>query len=228
MICVVVDIDDTLVITDQRMQSIWQKILDPRIPLKAVETMSLEQIFMKYASPEQKTRIGDFQKRFWDIVLCQEEVGIELLKLHKPIPHAADILQQWKKQAKLIYLTGRTENTRQLTLTELKHFNFPTINTELHMFKPQDYERARGTNPKGATLVEAKSQLLKKITERDHVVRAIDDYPGYFTIYKQHNIPDRIGLQRQKRYPQEAYLEQGATRVIKSWKELENDPPKPA
>ena len=222
---VVVDVDDTLIDTGQRMHRVWSLLLDREIPMEAIETLSLEQIFMKFTSQEQKTRVKDFQKRFWDILLCLEEVGVKSFELHKPIPLAADTLQTWSEETRIIYLTGRTENMRSLTLDEFKRFRFPTENTELVMFNPEDYTRPKGENPSGPTLVDTKSRLFSTIRRRYNVVRVVDDYPGYFPIFKQYDIPDRIGYLRPKKYRPQHYLERGATRVVKSWKELYDDIP---
>jgi hypothetical protein len=224
---IVVDIDDTLIGTDKSMQGIWHKVLDREIPLEMIETLGLEQIFMKYASSEQKACVNELQKRFWDILLCVEDAGVELVKLQEPIPFAAGVLQKWSKQCMLVYLTGRTENTRDLTLRELERFGFPTDNTQLLMFSLEDYARVRGVNPSGPTLVEAKARLMATISKEQSVVRVVDDYPGYFPVYKQFGIPDRIGLLRRKRYSLQDYVDQGATRVVESWKQLRDDLPMP-
>jgi len=226
VISVVVDVDDTLICTDRRMQSVWREVLGRDIPLEAVETLGLEQIFLKYASQEQKARVNEFQRRFWDVVLCLEEVGVESLKLHDPFPSAAEVLQKWNRQCVLVYLTGRTENMRELTLNELKKLNFPIDNTQLVMFNLDDYARARGENPSGPTLVDAKFRLFSSIAKEHHIVRVVDDYPGYFPIYTQFNIPDRIGFLRPKKHSQQHYVERGATRVVESWNQLKDDMPR--
>lgn len=226
MISVVVDIDDTLISTDRRMQSVWHHILDREIPLEAVETLGLEQIFMEFASPEQKKRATEFQRRFWDVVLCLEEVGVELLVLDEPIPFAADVLQRWSGQCTIIYLTGRTENTRDLTLHELEAFGFPIDSARLLMFNLEDYARMRGESLSGPTLVDGKSRLFSSISKEHNVVRVVDDLPSYFPVYKQFGVPDRIGLLRSKRYSSQQYIDKGATRVVGSWKQLQEDPPK--
>ncbi len=220
---VVVDIDDTLIDTGQRMHRIWSLLLDRKIPIEATETLSLEQIFAKFTSQEQKTSMKKFQKRFWNILLCLEEIGVKSLELHKPIPLAADTLQRWSEETRIIYLTGRTENLRSRTLDEFKRFRFPTENIELVMFSPEDYARPKGENPSGPTLFDTRSRLFSTILRSYNVVRVIDDYPGYFPIFKQYDIPDRIGYLRPKKYSLQHYLERGATRVVKSWKELFND-----
>jgi len=223
---VVLDIDDTLINTERRMHAIWQILLDRKIPLGIVRTHSMEQIFSKFATSEQEKRADELQKRFWDIVLCVDKIGIELLKLDKPIAFAAKILQEWSKQCTLTYLTGRTENTRDLTLRELQQFGFPTENTQLIMFKLQDYDYVRKEKPVGSTLANGKAKLFSSIAKKHNIVRVIDDYPRYFPIYKQFNVPDRIGLLRSKLFTPQQYINNGATRVIKSWLELRNDLPK--
>lgn len=227
MVRVVVDIDDTLICSDRRMCGVWRAVLGRVIPPEDVATLSLEQIFARYASEEQKASVGKFQKRFWDIVLCLDKTGIELLELNDPIPHAADVLQRWSGTCKLFYLTGRTENMRELTLTELEKHGFPVNNTQVVMSDVKDFARARGLNPSGPTLIDARSRLFNSILEAGRVARVIDDYPSYFPIYKDANVPDRIGLLRPKKYSQQQYIDRGATRVIQDWIELEDDPPKP-
>jgi len=223
MACVVVDIDDTLISTDRRMQGIWRHVLGREIPLEDVETLSLEQVFLKFASAEQKVHATEFRRRFWDVVLCLEEVGVELLELDEAVPFAADVLQEWSKQCGLVYLTGRTDNTRELTLRELVKFGFPTENVQLLMFNVEDYARMRGEDPSGSTLVDAKARLLSQLSRKWNVIRVVDDYPGYFPVYKQLGVPERIGLLRSKRYSPRDYIERGATRVVESWKQIQDD-----
>jgi len=207
------------------MQAVWRLVLGCEVPLEAVETLSLEQVFMKFASSEQKLRASEFQKRFWDVVLCLDEAGSESVWLNEAIPFAADVVQQWSKHSELVYLTGRTENARQITLGELRKFGFPTEGIELVMFSLGDFARARGVDPSGSTLVDARARRLSAICESHDVVRVVDDYPGYFPVYKQFNVPDRIGLLRSRRYKAQDYLDRGATRVVRNWMELENDLP---
>ncbi len=112
---------------------------------------------------------------------------------------------------------------RSLTLNELKRFGFPTENTKLVMFKPEDYARPKGENPSGPTLVDTKSRLCSDICKNSNVVRVIDDYPGYFPIFQRLEIPDRIGFINPKKYKPQHYLDRGATRVVESWKEFQDD-----
>jgi hypothetical protein len=188
--------------------------------------MGLEQIFMEFATKEQLSRAKDFQKRYWDLLLCHNEAGVESLKLHQPLLYAADILRSWNQKWEIVYLTGRTENLRSLTLNELEKFGFPTRNTQLVMFKPEDYGRPKGEAPSGPTLVDTKFSLCSAICASSNVVRVIDDYPGYFPIYQQLKIPDRIGLLRLRKYKPQHYLDSGATRIIMSWSELQDDLPR--
>lgn len=224
MISVVVDVDDTLIDTARRTQAVWHEILNRNIPLEAVHALNTRQIFERYASADQKARVREIQKRFWDIVLCIEKIGVDLLKFEEPVPFAAETLQAWSKQCMLVYLTGRPETTRSSSLQKLKEFGFPTEKVELVMYRLGDYARARG-EPTGPTLVEARHGLFSSICKRHNVARVVDDYPGYFTIYKKFNIPERIGLRRSKLFSQQDYIKRGATKVVESWEQLRNDPP---
>ena len=227
MISVVVDVDDTLISTQRREQGVWRQVLGREIPMQAVETLGLAQIFEKFASSDQKACANELREKFWDISLCLGSVGIELAELDEPVPFAAEVLQTWSKHCQLVYLSGRTENTRDLTLDHLRKFGFPTDNIQLVMFNLEDYARARGLNASGPTQVEAKSRLFSSISKQHDVVRVVDDYPGYFTIYRQFGVPERIGLLRPKRYSPQDYIDRGATRVVESWKQLKDDLPKP-
>ncbi len=217
---IIVDIDDTIIDTAQRVHKLWTLLLDREIPRKAVETMRLEQIFMKFASKEQTSKVKEFQKQYWDLLLCLDKAGVESLELHEPIPYASNVLQSWSQKAEIVYLTGRIENMRSLTLNELRKFSFPTKNIKLVMFKPEDYARPKGENPSGPTLIDTKSKLCSGICKSHNVVRVIDDYPGYFPLFQRLQIPDRIGFLRLNKYKPQNYLDRGATRVVESWKEL--------
>jgi hypothetical protein len=227
MISVVVDVDDTLINTERRMQGVWRELLGREVPMEAVETLGLGQMFEKFASSDQKARANELRKRFWDILLCLENIGNELAELDEPIPFAAEVLQTWSQHCQLVYLTGRIENTRELTLNQLRKLSFPTHNIQLVMFNLEDYERARGLDLSGSMLVDAKSRLFSSISKQWNVVRVVDDYPGYFTIYRQFGVPERIGLLRPKRYSPQDYIDRGATRVVESWKQLKDDLPRP-
>ncbi|MHA2602515.1 MAG: hypothetical protein AM324_010330 [Candidatus Thorarchaeota archaeon SMTZ1-83] len=216
---IVVDIDDTLIDTKRRLHGVWKSLLDTDVTLEDIEMLTLGDIFMRYATSEQKKRMGELRQRFWDLLLCIEERGSELAELDEPIPDAARILRNWSEQAQMVYLTGRPENTRELTLDQLRRFDFPTENAVLSMYLPEDYSRARG-NETGPTLVEARARLLKQICGEYQVFRVVDDYPGYFTLYREQGIPERVGLCRSRAYTPESFLESGATRVVKGWHEL--------
>ena len=227
MISVVVDVDDTLINTERRMQGVWRELLSREVPMETIETLGLVQIFEKFASSNQKARANELRKRFWDISLCLEDVGIELAELDEPIPFAAEVLQTWSRHCQIVYLTGRTENTHDLTLDQLRKFGLPTDNIQLMMFNLEDYARARGLNPSGPTLIDAKSRLFSSISKQHNVVRVVDDYPGYFLVYRQFDVPERIGFLRPKKYSSQDYIDRGATRVVENWKQLKDDLPKP-
>lgn len=221
-----IDVDDTLINSEPRTRGVWREVLGVEVPLQAVEDLSALQIFEKYASSDQKAQVNELRKRFQNILFCREETGIELFGLDEPVPFAADVLQEWSKNSKLVYLTGRLENLRDLTLGELRRFGFPMDDVQLVMFGLEDWENARRSQSPGAALVEARSRLFSSISKQNEVIRVVDDYPGYFTIYRKFSVPERIGLMRSKRYSQEDYLSRGATRVVENWRQLQGYPPK--
>ena len=218
MIGVVVDIDDTLIDTRRRMQGILQEVLGREIPQQDVEALAPREVFEKYATPEQRTRADELARRFQDLLLCRGEEGVELMRLDEPVPFAAEALRAWNGSCVLVYLTGRLEDIREQTLRELEGFGFPTEGAELVMFDPRDW----GPGPR---LLEARNRLLSSIAERHDVVRAVDDYPGYFAAYRDLGIPDRVGLHRSRRYTRRDFIDRGATRVVESWEPLVEDLP---
>jgi hypothetical protein len=214
MIGVVVDIDDTLVDTDKRRWKVWCKILNREIPLETIRSLGSRQILERFAFSNK-----DIWKEYWGILLCWNESGSDIIELDKPIPFASQVLQKWNEEYKIIYLTGRSQNMRDLTLNELKKFNFPTENVDLVMISQKGWERyfAFKTTP-----TKLRARLFSSIIKRYKIFRVIDDYPVYFPIYKQFKILDRIGLLREKRFSPQDYLSQGATRVT-IWEKLLNE-----
>lgn len=216
MMGVVVDIDDTLVDTDKRRWTVWCNVLNRKIPLEAVESLGSRQILERFAFGDREN-----WERYWGILLCWEEAGNEILELDKPIPLAAQVLQKWSEEYKLVYLTGRSKNMQRLTLNELERFNFPTAGVDLVMLSLKDWKSffASKSSP-----IKLRTRLFSCITKRYKIVRVVDDYPIYFPIYSRFKVPDRIGLLRQKRFSPQEYLNKGATRVTtweQLWKEIQ-------
>lgn len=218
MLGVVVDVDGTLVSTRRRIWSAWCNVLGHEIPIETVDSLGSRQILEKYGSSDPR-----LWRKFWAVLLCVDKVGIELLKLDEPVPFAANVLSKWIKQCVLIYLTGRPGIMRDATLEELKNLGFPTDGTQLAMFSLDDWQSFSSVT----SLVETRSKVFSSICRQYDVVRVVDDDPRFFTIYRQSGVPDRIGLLRLKRFSPQDYLSQGATRVIESWKQLCDDPPRP-
>ena len=216
---VVIDIDDTLIDTKRRIQGVWEILLETDVSMEDILTLDSGKIFMKYASEDQKSRVNDLRQCFWDLVLCEDERGVELARLDVSIQGAAEVLQQWTVKSKIVYLTGRTENTMELTLGQLERFGFPLERSALVMYSSSDYSRARGMET-GPTLVEARAHLFGGICKNHQVIHVVDDYPGYFTIYQDHEIPDRIGFCDSQVKTPELFMRNGATRVIHGWREL--------
>jgi len=212
MDAIVVDIDDTIVSTDRRRHAAWRRVLGREISLEEVESQGSREILRRYAFSSRK-----IWEKFWMLTLCVEEGGADLLELDKPIPHALEIIQRWKEKYKLVYITGRTENMRQLTIDELRRFGFPTHETELEMFTLKDWIRFFSST---ASVLKTRSEIFSSILKRYNVVRVVDDYPGFFAAYREYPVPDKVGLLRKKRFSRREYLDNGATRVVENWKQL--------
>ncbi len=212
MDAIVVDIDDTIIDTEHRRHAAWCRVLGREIPRQEVESQGSWEILRKYAFSNRKV-----WEKFWMLTLCIEEGGADLIELDRPIPNASKVLQNWSKNYKLIYLTGRTENMRQLTLDELRNFDFPTHKADLEMFTLNDWMNYFSSQ---SSAVETRSMLFSKILKRYNVIRVVDDYPDFFAAYRQHPVPDKVGLLRRKRYSPQDYLANGATRVVENWKKL--------
>jgi hypothetical protein len=209
---VIIDIDDTIIDTQPRTHQIMETVLNRKIVLEDLYTLSQEEIFYKYASQNQKDKAKVLRKQFLDIFLCKDELGIELLRFNKPIPFAVDVLQKWNETYKIIYLTGRLNSIRDQTLNELRKANFPVENADLIMFDRSDWGSGR--------LVKGRKRLLYSILKQLTIIRVVDDFPGYFPAYKEVLIPDRIGLYYLKSHSKDDYITYGATRVIESWNQL--------
>lgn len=212
MDAIVVDIDDTIVSTDRRRHAAWRRVLGREISLQEVESQGSREILRRYAFSNRK-----IWEKFWMFTLCVEEGGADLLELDKPIPHATETLQRWKEKYKLVYITGRTENMRQLTIDELRRFRFPTHETDLEMFTLKDWIRFFSST---ASVLKTRSEIFSSILKRYNVVRVVDDYPGFFAAYRKYPVPDKVGLLRKKRFSRREYLDNGATRVVENWKQL--------
>jgi hypothetical protein len=212
MDAVVVDIDDTIVNTDRRRHAAWCRVLNKEVPLQEVESHGSREILRRYAFSNRR-----IWERFWMFTLCVEEGGADLLELDKPIPDAPETLQRWNEQYELVYLTGRTENMRQLTADELRRFGFPTHDTDLLMFALKDWIRFFSST---ASVLTTRSKMFSSILEQYNVVRVIDDNPRFFAAYRKAPVPDRVGLLRKNRFSPREYLENGATRVVENWKQL--------
>ena len=211
MDCVVVDIDDTVLDTTMRMQAIWRELLGREVPAEAVETMGLRQIFEEYATPQQMENVREHQTRFFRLLLCEEELGFDFAQLDEAIPYAADTVNAWAIHSHIVYLTGRTENTRSHTFESLRMHGFPSEDAEMFMVSAEDWHSGRAA--------DARRALLSDLVNRCKVVRVVDDYPGYFPMYAEAGLPDRVGFLRPM-HTQAAYMDKGATRVVGGWREL--------
>ena len=212
MDAIVCDIDDTLVNTEHRRNAAWRRVTGRKIPMKVTESSGSREILRRYAFSDRR-----IWEKFWLLVLCMEEEGADLLELDRAIPHASEVLRSWGASHKLVYITGRTENMRQLTLDELRRFGFPTSRADLEMFTLKDWISFFSS---ASSAIKTRAKIFSSILKRYNVVRVVDDFPDFFGAYKIHHVPDKVGLLRKKRFSRQDYLANGATRVVENWKQL--------
>ncbi|NHJ01372.1 MAG: hypothetical protein EAX86_04480 [Candidatus Heimdallarchaeota archaeon] len=212
---ILIDIDDTLIDSIPRTKAIGELLLDCEISLDDMKNLNLNQVFAKYANDDQKARANELTQQFQDILLCRNSLGIDLMKLNLAIPTAAKVLQLWKNAYQLIYLTGRLEKVRSLTINELKSFGFPIKESNLFMIEKEDQ---LFKVPLTVTRKEQLTRIFDTI-ESISIIRVVDDFPGYFPCYKEFSIPERYGFCYGRRDFQD-FFKFGATKVFQSWSEL--------
>jgi hypothetical protein len=212
VLAVVVDIDDTLVDTNRRRWAAWRHVLGRELPLKVVEEHESRDILRTYASSKNAV-----WERFWRVLLCWEEEGVELLNLDTPIPYAADVVRRWNEDHRVVYFTGRSVNMHDLTLEKLAKFGFPIEEVDLVMLSLDDWHLYLNSK---ASALELRSKLFASVHAKYRIVRVLDDIPRFFSIYKKFEVPERIAIQRSKVYSRQEYFSQGATKVVNKWKQL--------
>jgi len=215
MLTVAVDIDDTLVGTNRRRWAAWRNVLGRELPLEIVEGHRTRDILRIYAPSD-----GDVWERFWKVLLCWEEEGIELLNLDTPLPFAAEVLRRWSEEYIVVYFTGRSTNMYDFTLKELDKFGFPVEKVDLVMLSLEDWRMYLDAK---ASALQLRSKLFSSVHARYEIVRVVDDVPHYFSIYKKFGVPERIGMQHSKIYSRQEYFSHGATKVVTKWEQLRDN-----
>jgi len=180
--------------------------------MEVTESSGSREILERYAFSDRR-----IWEKFWLLVLCQEEGGTNLLELDRPVPYASEVLKNWSTSYKLVYITGRTMNMRQLTLDELRRFEFPTSRTDLEMFTLKDWISFFSS---AASAIKTRAKIFSSILKRYNVIRVVDDFPNFFVAYKKSHVRDKVGLLRKKRFSSQDYLANGATRVVENWRQL--------
>ncbi|MBO3755045.1 MAG: hypothetical protein FGF53_09275, partial [Candidatus Brockarchaeota archaeon] len=158
----------------------------------------------------RRYRVGeDLWFKFWRILLCLDDVGEHFLAFDEPMPNAVDVVREWYEHFDLVYITGRTENMKELTVEELRKFGFPVDEDGIYMCADlRDFL---------SSPVDVRKRIIGKIMEERRLVCVVDDYPKYFPVYAEF-IPLRIGLLRPKRYRPKDY--DGASLVVGEWRQL--------
>lgn len=214
-----VDIDNTIIDTRPRLQGIWLELLGRHVSEDDLHSTDHVGIFEKYADDEQKARAQSLQRRFWELLLCESEIGMRLADLDRPIAHAAGVLRQWSLDSSIAYVTGRPDTVRDLTLKQMMEFGYPLQNAILIMYHLEDYAYLKGERS-GRTLLQVRTGIFRNLIAEHDVIRVVDDIPGHFGIYRRFGVPERIGIRTSLRFSDEDFNNNGATRVVDSWLEL--------
>jgi hypothetical protein len=209
---IVIDIDETLVDTLRRRFEAWRIVLGREIPLASVEEHESRDILKIYAGSDEEV-----WQRFWRILLCWEEIGVDLLKFDTALPYAADVVRRWSVDYRIAYFTGRSTNMHDLTLKELGQLGLPLDDVDLVMLSLEDWNLYFQSK---ASSVQLRSSLFSSVNSRYKIARVVDDFPSFFSIYKKFEVPKRIGIQRSRIYSRQEYISQGATQVVDKWQDL--------
>ena len=210
---IAVDVDDTIIDISHRSWVVWCQVLGQDISYEVVRDTPTA------SPPADTTADDDVWDRFWSIMLCMEDRGIELLSLDRPRPYASEVLRRWNENHEIVYFTGRPMSMYELTLNELGKFDFPDEKIDLVMLNLKDSWKWFIDLP---SAIQYRNKLFSKVCQKHKVFRVVDDYAPFFSVYKKFRILERIGIQVSKRHLYQDYLNYGATKVFKNWKEMEN------
>ena len=214
-----VDIDSTVIDTRPRLQGIWLELLGRHVSEDDLRRTDHVGIFEKYADDGQKAGARLLQKRFWELLLCENEIGVRLADLDRPVAYAAKVLRQWSLPSSIAYITGRPDTVRNLTLKQLTEFGFPLQNAILIMYHIEDYAYLKGERSDN-TLLQVRTRIFRNLIAEHEVIRVVDDIPDHFSIYRRFGVPERIGIRTSLRFSDEDFRKNGATQVVGSWLEL--------
>jgi phosphoglycolate phosphatase-like HAD superfamily hydrolase len=204
---ILVDIDGTILNFLKRKAKVLQD-LGVAVPFEEVGRYHSSEIISKYVNPEEEHKLELYRR----IMLCLDERGLEYLKLDEPQPFAAEVLSCWAVDHQITYITGRLESTRKATIEQFKKFSFP-FDDSIFMAKMSE-----AFDPPE----RVKRRILKEIKDIKPSF-VIDDLPRLFEVYKSAGIKERVGFCTGfYGYTPKLYLQHGATKVIKSWKELKS------
>ncbi len=203
---ILVDIDDCILNVTRRKAAIYSYLLNKKIKVKEVIGKRTAEFLSKYLP---SSKIEKYREKFWRIALCLENEGYKFIDLDKPEPHSRRILRILSKKFTIVYISNRLESMKQITISQLKKFNFPNYTHVYHA----DNETFL-SNP-----LEGRKSVLSKIPKLDYVA-VIDDLPENYRYYKILNIPKIIGFMKYIVLDEKKFYENGANYVIRSWKDF--------
>jgi hypothetical protein len=204
---ILVDIDDCILDITVRKAKIFSLILGKRFKREQVIGKKVVEFLREHVNENE---ILEYRKRFWEIAFCIDPLGIELLKHDKPVPYSRVVLKRLSKYFEIIYITNRLESMKDITINELKRYNFPNyykayFASDSYMLKDIKITR---------------SDTLSKLPKEFDYICVIDDMPDNFPLYKSLEIPIIIGFMKYIVLDENLFKKNGASYVIKDWKDF--------
>jgi hypothetical protein len=202
---ILVDIDDCIIDVTNRKAKIFSFILNRKITKKDVIGKRTAEVLSQYVNQKE---IQKYRKRFWEIAFCLDKIGLNFLKYDKPVPYSRKVLRKISNNYEILYISSRIESMLNISIEQLKKFNFPYYNNVYHAsdsYFLMDIKSAR-------------SDVLSKIPKNYEYFCVIDDMPDNFELYKLIKIPHIVGFLRYVVLDEKQYWLNGATYVFKNWK----------
>jgi len=203
---ILVDIDDCIIDVSKRKAAIYSYLLNKKIKVNEVIGKRTSEFLREHVKEDL---VEEYRVKFWEIALCLDEIGKKFLNLDRPVPYAKQVLKKLSKKYNIIYISNRIESMKDITIEELKKFDFPSPTSVYHA----DDSTFLNSLQVGRINVLSKLPKVKIFT-------VIDDLPENYIHYKQLNVNYIIGFLKYIVLDKKKFYEMGANFVIESWKDF--------
>lgn len=203
---VLIDIDDCIINNLRRKKAILEYILNRRVKYKDIIGKRIVETLSLYLPKE---KVPEFNRKFWEIALCVEEIGRNFLHLDKAEPYSRKVIKKLSNKFEIIYITNRLERMKEDTTLSLKRLGFPNYEMNFHADDHTFYEREN-----------ARRNVLSKLPKEYEYVFVVDDIPENFKAYLEFGISNILGFMKYVETDENKYYLNGAKLVFKSWKDF--------